>query len=788
MERLVFSIRGAYNMKTGEIMRKRMIVFLAVILPGIAVWSHWSVPGGMAEVYGAEIRDCSKSAHGAKSYSSVFGAGKENIVDWESTSEEIGEQGFDFPIELEEPETGTPERFEDPIAADPISGFAALSDHEAVVKNYSELKTALSEDNGITTVYFGDDITMQAKGIRINPNKTNITIDGINPLDRGQTRPHMLTDYSSASFYDTIYIDAAGTETLLVRDLTITGKNYYGPFSIYNSSALEGIIVTYERVNYNGPQLIYHRWGTAHIVNCAVKIHGGNGGSESQEFSEAKHLVFEGKSTIDTATIAHSIFWHPAGGTFKIADDSSIILASPNTSDAKGAFYASGTAYNVDITIGRRAVLDMTISSILSSGVYANLSSLTVQESGAFLLTTTKTAFAPVLRMGGDLTIEKDAEFNISAYGGSPTYTILRQEIGDITVEKGAAFHITADNANWSLLNLFGREFICNDPSSILLYNANRNIRATNSAGQIYVNAQQINYWNMVSAGGIDEPPLYKWEKGDKTNLVLDGMLAHGDRGNFTSISSNYASGDPPGAAPSAENFNMADARVLAFGRLELTVTETTAASTAISGVTNPGATVRASFSQQGINYTLPDVTADSQGVFRIPLNVTLSESAVVTIKCNWQYLTATAESIVSGDGRLEFFVPDSMDFLTTEITSTTQIVKRVHVGWEITVSDTRRGSGGWNIYARLDSEMTPNSADRPVLNRALIFVDEFGNTTVMSTDTDILILKHSSVGEEVFSIVWDDNKGVLLAVKPGVAFSDTLYTASISWTLVDAP
>lgn len=687
-------------------------------------------------------------------------------------------------------ESGTvpSEKAEEPTAGGSAVAFTSLSPHEAVVRSYSELKNTLENNNGITTVYFGDDITMQATGVRINPNKVNVIIDGFNPLDPGQTQPHTLTDYRSLSFYDTVYIDAAGVETLLVRDLTITGKNYYGPFSVYDSSSLAGITVTYERVNYNGPQLCYNRRGTAHIIDCTVNIHGGNGSSESNEFSEAKHLLFEGTNTLHIETDEHSVFWIPAGGTLKIADDSSLLLTSPNTSTLYGVFYAGGSAYKVDITIGRRAVLDATISGVVAPGANVTLSSLTVQEDGEFYLSTTKTATAPVLKMGGAITVEKGATFIISGYGGA-SYAILRQESGDITVGRDATFHITAASANFCLLNLFGRAFICNDPASVLLYNDNRNILASSSTGRVYVNAQQVNYWNAVSGGGLDEPPRYRWEKADKTNFWFDGTLDVGDSGNFTALSSNYEPGDPPGSAPGAASFSMVDARVLAFGRLELVVTAPTTDSTSISGVTAPGATVRVSIMQQGTSYILPDVKADAEGVFHVPAGIPLVDSAVVTVKSNWRYLTATDEVVVRGEGRLEFVVPGLMEFFVTELTASTKTVERLNPDWKIVVSDTRGAGSGWGIYARLDREMAPLSANRPALEGALVFVDEIGNRSAMSTGTEILILRHTTAyNEEVFPVLWSHDKGILLTVKPGAAFADTVYTASISWTLVDAP
>ncbi len=658
-----------------------------------------------------------------------------------------------------------------------------LSSNERVVNNYAELKDALSNDNGVTTVYFGNDITMQTTGVRIHPNKINVVIDGFNPLDPDQNQPYTLTDYSSATFTDTIYINAAGPKTLLVRDLTITGKNYYGPISALDSATLSSLVITYERVSYNGPQIGYHRYGLIRFIDCSVSIHGRNGGSPNQEFSEAKYLIFEGKNTIDTATSNYSIFWHPVGGTFKISNDSSLTLISANTSGTYGVFYADGSAYRVDIDIGEWAVLDMTISGVVAPTGNVTLSSLTVQEGGSFYLRTTKAVTEAILAMGGNLTVNTKATFIINGYG-SAAYTAIAQRTGDIIINKDATFHIIASGSR--LINLYGRALICNDPLSVLLYNTSRDIEATTTAGRVYVDAQQINYWETVSEGGLDNPPLYGWKKADGSNFLIDGTLATGSGGNFSSLSSNYASGDLPETVPSAGTFSMVKARVLAFGRLELIVTIPTEKSEKITGVTAPGAIVRVSFSQQGINHTLPDVTADSEGVFSVNTGVPLEALTVITVKSSYQYLTSAANVTVSKKGTLEITVPDRIVFIDTKLTPDLKLAKRLDPDWHIVVSDTRGTGSEWSLYAQLIQPLTASDDTKPVLIDALVFVT---NSITPLTSHRLLIYHHvSSSDDDVSKINWPAERGILIQAPINMTYSGLAYTAKIEWTLIDAP
>lgn len=663
-----------------------------------------------------------------------------------------------------------------------------LASNERVVKTYAELKDALSNDNGITTVYLGNNITMQSTGVRINPKKTNIIIDGFNPLDPNQALRYTLTDYASATFTDIIYVDASGPKTVLVRDLVIIGKNYYGPVGILDSSALASLAVTFERVDYNGPTAAFHRQGTVRFIDCKMRIHGGNGGSQNQEFSEVKHLIFQGINTIDTATANFSVFWIPYGGTFKIEDDSSLALTSANTSATLGVFYADAAAYKVDISIGAHAVFDVTISSIVAPALYVTLNSLTVQEGGSFYLKTTKAATAAVLSMGGNLIINKNANFKITGFGGAG-YTLLDQLKGDLTVEKSANFQIIASGAYSTLINLNGHTLTINDPDSVILYNTNRVIQSSSAAGRVYINAEQINYWSTVSPGGLNSLPQYGWKKTDGTNLWVDATLATGSGGNFSGLTSNYAAGDLPGTAPSQATFNMVNARVLAFGRLALNVTAPTTKSASITGTTVPGAAVRGVFTQEGMDYTFPETMAGANGVFDIPVDTSLEVSTIITVKSSYQYLYATVQAVVEEGGKVSFSVPDALEFSDTEITLSAKMIERLKVDWSIIVSDTRGTGSEWSVLARLVQPLTPSNEALPILTDALVFVDNNSVVTPLSIKDRLLIYHHVTVSaDDVTVMQWAPNQGILVRIPPGAAYAAHPYTGAIEWTLSDTP
>lgn len=102
-----------------------------------------------------------------------------------------------------------------------ISNFLLLDGDYAVVYTYEELKEALSKDNGVTTVYLGSDIEMKG-GIRVSSAKANVVLDGTWEGER-----YRLTDYNSATYTDTIYIDQKGIESFTVQNIDLLGRNYY---------------------------------------------------------------------------------------------------------------------------------------------------------------------------------------------------------------------------------------------------------------------------------------------------------------------------------------------------------------------------------------------------------------------------------------------------------------------------------------------------------------------------------------------------------------------------------
>ncbi len=89
------------------------------------------------------------------------------------------------------------------------------------VETSAELKSILEGDNAYTLVYLANDITL-AQGISILGSKSEITIDGLYPLD-GTGIIHTYTDMNSAGSGDAIGVRTASSIHVTVQNLNVVG-------------------------------------------------------------------------------------------------------------------------------------------------------------------------------------------------------------------------------------------------------------------------------------------------------------------------------------------------------------------------------------------------------------------------------------------------------------------------------------------------------------------------------------------------------------------------------------
>lgn len=150
-----------------------------------------------------------------------------------------------------------------------------INNKTVTVSTSDELKNVLENNNGYEYIYLEDDITLKS-GIRINSNKSNITINGTY-----QNTIHTLTGMDSSEELDTISTTAL-TKQVKIINMKIINTNIYGIICVPEDDNYEEIVTIYDNIIFNGTQLSFNPYGTVKITNSVINIEDTNG-IKSQE-------------------------------------------------------------------------------------------------------------------------------------------------------------------------------------------------------------------------------------------------------------------------------------------------------------------------------------------------------------------------------------------------------------------------------------------------------------------------------------------------------------------------
>ncbi|RAP73689.1 lectin-like domain-containing protein [Paenibacillus montanisoli] len=103
---------------------------------------------------------------------------------------------------------------------------------------------------------------------------------------------------------------------------------------------------------------------------------------------------------------------------------------------------------------------------------------------------------------------------------------------------------------------------------------------------------------------------------------------------------------------------------------------------------------------------------------------------------------------------------------------------------WDIRVKDTRGTGSSWSVTATLATDFIGSEGYH--LTNALKYFDVNGLETNMSLGTPVTVFTYTTDSAQEVSLDWNNDKGILLKVDPFVYAGD--YSATINWTLIDAP
>lgn len=636
--------------------------------------------------------------------------------------------------------------------------YDVIDANSVIVYTFAELKSLIGQNNGYTTFYLGADIVGELYGAPIHASKNNVVIDGHPPTEPAGTN-FSFTDYSSASFTDTIYIAAGNTTTknVTIQNMRITGKNYYGPVSV--ESSLVGVTLNYNNIQYTGPQLTFNRQGTAHYHDTTVSIVSSS--SPPQELGEVVHAVFSGNFTFTSVTHGASILWltglgGATGNTVTVQPNANVQITTPN-------YFIYNDAYGAKVSIGQNATFSLTFA----------------------------TGFNYDTQYSESLTVEPGATCTIKQtgnYGANPTIRLSKSVI----VQSGGNLEIsrTTNNGPAVLFNAANAQFTLNSPGRVLLYSPSNTVVQFLSTGTFYVTATGINLWTTSSwppNDTISNMPSYRWNKAADTDFTITATYNSA----LQFVGSNYAAGDFGSPAPSTTNFRLNATQLFVAGSLPFQSDSIYDNSVNLTGSTSAGATVRATYTSGGVSGFTAEGNAFGDGTYSLPLGINVPTlNTDVSFLIHYNYLKIEKkETVQQGAPQVVSFIalPSTLPFQSTTLLGSSSLVSRQDTGWTISIGDTRVIKTGWRLGASITQPLTATTVHGiKTLPNALVYVDSLGTELPLS-NSELTIYSQAANNPAQVDLSWAANRGLLLQVPPG-AYASTPYSTTIHWTLYDAP
>lgn len=720
------------------------------------------------EVSGAAVRQTSVLEYGAD----TAAVDRENVSDAESFAEESlmpeesgspvvsGENEQGDPGEEEEksaPDKNVPENSEGeeaeeneeapPGETSPEPDKQAASGMESdetviLVSSYDELRAALSEKNAYTTIYLTADITADSAGISIHPEKTAVVIDG-SPPDGGR---YTLTQYQVTNTASLIKVNSnAAAASVTLRNMDITGKNSYGVVWVADSKGA-AVTLTFENVVYSGPQLVYHRLGTARIL-------GGSYAITSGELAEALHIEIGGTATIENASINSVLWLYSTSSTLRFLENADVDI---------NAYYL----------------------------VYGNIAAVTLETGAQVNLTGRRFGFSYAGNSIGTFKLAENAGLTMNL-NTPESYAALRVSKEFHMSRGSSAAIIRTGTAGIPLrLTAAGAKAVFDRPRRVFFYSsAGVPLRFT-GAGTLEITASALNVWSSASwplPEGMETLPGHIWNKADGELLTVTGKYSETIN---QSLSHNLTGGDPVTTSLDSSNFNLEKSQLIAFGEQSLSL-YTPDGGAALSGKAAPGAVLLGRFTLNDGQSGTVSGSADAAGSFRLELPGILQADSEAAVLARHHDLLIRQNVTVPDPAkhRLSFlFVPESTSFGALPVPGSSSLVTRMDGEFDIGVEDTRMNPSAWRIDANIVRPLTAAvNGEEISLPGAVVFAEADGTVRELS-EIPLPVYRENSAAAGEFRLCWGAAEGVLLKLLPGEIYSGAVYTTTIQWTLVDAP
>ena len=335
-----------------------------------------------------------------------------------------------------------------------------LNDETVAISTFAELKSVIETNNAVNLIYLDANIKMTS-GITIPQTKTNLIIDGTYNDIR-----HTFKDRTTLNASDTITASNALIQKVTVQNMDITGNNYYGIIYVPESASYKDIIMEYNNITYNGPQISFHPTGLTRFINSNISINDTsltNGG----EIAECNKIEIGGNTTIIHNSKGNSAFqFRNSNPSLTILENASTTINSPN----RELFYGPT---NLKFTVAKNASFNVT----------------------------TKNGHAYDTFGTGKTIIDENANLTINQTTYRRSYAI-QYSYGSLTINENASLtiineysSITTSNYNIYFLTTLS-QFNSNNPKKIIISNSTGNTIYANSTTKFNFNFSRINLFD----------------------------------------------------------------------------------------------------------------------------------------------------------------------------------------------------------------------------------------------------------------------------------------------------
>lgn len=613
-----------------------------------------------------------------------------------------------------------------------------INDVTVSVDNFLELKDVLEGTNNYLYIYLNGDITLTS-GIRINASKTNLIIDGTYNNVR-----HKFIDMKSTSASNTINIAYPSIVSVTVKNMDITGYNYYGVIYVPESNTYSKTVVEYNNITYVGTQICFNPWGLTRFIDSNITIQ--DSYSVGNEIAECNRIELGGTCEFNHNSTGNTAFW------FRNTNPQLNVLAKANikfTSSKRELFY--GTS-DLDITIGNGAYFEVNAYNGMAYGTFST-KNFVLGENGTFIL-------------------------NKTNYNGS--YATWYSS-GSITVNENSTFKVINNfnnivSANYNIyFNSSNGALNFNNPKKVVLFNKIGNIIYASNVIPFNFNFSRINLFDKVvdfnAEVNINTLPTYSWYKDS-----LSSISGTFNASSVTITSSNFTEEELQGL-PDLKNFNFVNKRILSIGTFNVRINAIGDESNKIGGKTLTDGFVLIRYNSDSAS-----VTANNDGDFSHDLTEFLSIGTEVNFDFKEAndliYVTKKVVVVYSGDLIIESATEDIV-FETNPISTNPVICPKLE-DIVIVVSDTRIDSTSWKLYASIDNELTSNNGD--VIKDGLIFVSG-DNKYLLSENPTLIYQEEDFATNKTSTITISKNEGILLQINDYIKANET-YTTSIKWNV----